>query len=611
VHHNQTTPSRNPRNTQQPHPLKITLLLTLLLTLTLTTHAIANGEVCSMTDVWAGTPLSNGVGDGTGTESDPYLLSTSDHFFSVSDYYANLANKHPKPYEGGVPVSATDCWSAHFKQVEDVDLNSQTWTPIGVYYSHWFQGTVFNAPFGGTFDGSGFEIQSLTVSSSNYDTTVVSMTTFGLFGYADGATFKNMNLVNIDVHGDNTQVGGIAGKAISVSFTDNHVSGTISGTGDVGGIAGAANDSTFINNTNHGTINGNNNVGGIAGSVIATNTGTSTFESNTNNGTINGNNNVGGIAGVADASTVSNNTNNGTINGTGYVGGIAGVAYGSNFTNDTNTGAVTGTTYVGGLVGDLESESKIEFGVNLASIPVTGTSHVGGLVGWLYASQVTMSMSLAPVTATGDTAGGLVGYLVSGSAITDSLAMGTVTVPTSPASSLIGSASNDTQNEIIRSYATGSTSGSTPPSGLYDGDTGTPSITDSYWDTTTTGITDAAPDDPNNGTGLSTTDMQTLTTFQNAGWNIAEPTSPDYDTATWGICNDETYPFLRWAWEDDYISAYLTKFDASLPTTIPTCLTNTPNPETPKSSNANLATLTVTNGTLAPTFTPTTTRHRH
>jgi hypothetical protein len=57
------------------------------------------------------------------------------------------------------------------------------------------------------------------------------------------------------------------------------------------------------------------------------------------------------------------------------------------------------------------------------------------------------------------------------------------------------------------------------------------SVSGSFWDTQTSGQTTSS-----GGTGMTTAEMKTLSTFTSAGWNFVE---------IWGIGENQTYPYLR------------------------------------------------------------------
>ena len=83
---------------------------------------------------------------------------------------------------------------------------------------------------------------------------------------------------------------------------------------------------------------------------------------------------------------------------------------------------------------------------------------------------------------------------------------------------------------VSNCYATGSVSGSSIVGGLVGYDYfGT--VTASFWDIDTSGQAISA-----GGTGKTTVQMQTQSTFTDAGWDFVE---------IWGIGENQTYPYLR------------------------------------------------------------------
>ncbi|MBE8951553.1 MAG: hypothetical protein SR1Q7_00205 [Quinella sp. 1Q7] len=117
----------------------------------------------------------------------------------------------------------------------DIDLNNIDWTPIGNYDNR----------FQGTFDGDGHTIRNLKTSiNEDY---------VGLFGYVDGGIVKNVTLINFDVSGDYSYVGGLVGFNDGGTITGNTVVGTANGTtttfSDVGGLVGRNYGGTVSGNT--------------------------------------------------------------------------------------------------------------------------------------------------------------------------------------------------------------------------------------------------------------------------------------------------------------------------------------------------------------------------
>jgi hypothetical protein len=88
-------------------------------------------------------------------------------------------------------------------------------------------------------------------------------------------------------------------------------------------------------------------------------------------------------------------------------------------------------------------------------------------------------------------------------------------------------------------YSKGTVTGGAGTGGLISGNTST-TVADSFWDTEASGNASS----PGGGTGKTTAQMKTLSTYTDAGWDITEGANPDY---TWGIDPEinDGYPFLQ------------------------------------------------------------------
>ncbi len=322
--------------------------------------------LCSLTATFA-----QFSGSGSGTENDPYLIFYADQLTQVRNFLG----------KSGV----------YFKLMSDIDLTdwieenspNQGWQPIG----------VSSSKFKGIFDGNNYTISNLNIDRP-------STSGVGLFGYADGATFKNIVI-------DET---------------------TINGNGDVGPVCGNASSSTFSNCKVTATINAKGNtVGGIAGSASGT------FTNNkVTNTTINGIDNVGGIVGYTQNSTFTSNDVSATIEGKNSIGGILGYSN-SHCSLDNNIAkcSIVGNDNVGGLNG------QSQFGLSLKKCAFYGTikahSSVGGIIGFSSSATPTSTVnisncySVSDIQATGDNIGGIVGYRD----FNDHVAMGLFTISNS------------------------------------------------------------------------------------------------------------------------------------------------------------------------------------
>jgi flagellin-like protein len=217
-------------------------------------------------------------------------------------------------------------------------------------------------------------------------------------------------------------------------------------------------------------ITGEKKVGGLVGRNYGTvsnsySTGNVTGESY----------DVGGLVGFNyNDGTVSNSHSTGNVTGAGDVGGLVGYNEGGNISNSYSTGNVTGEDEVGGVVGFNEGTVSNSYSTG----NVTGESvDVGGLIGYNYDGTVSNSYSTGNVTGE-EYVGGLIGY-------------------------------ND-DSTVSNSYSTGNVTGEKEVGGLvgdnYVGENINGNISNSYWDTESTGQSSSAvlPD----SNGLTTSQMQ-------------------------------------------------------------------------------------------------------
>jgi len=373
---------------------------------------------------WDGTAAS-GFAGGTGTEADPYQIATAEQL-------AYLAQK----VNGGTTYEGK-----HIKLTADIVLNDTTaenwtetarqWTPIGIHYTE--SPTGNNERFYGTFDGGGYTISGLYVSSSsNY---------MGLFGYTENATLKNVTIANASITGTD-YVGALVGYmsnfydyAYGGSFQMNDcavISSAITGKNRVGGLVGSfsiwseddtVNYSVKNCSVTNSSVSGNNKTGGLIGAAGATAWSYNDkvyikFEScENNNSTVTGtDSNVGGIVGYglstynsSDGSavyiTVTDCTNSGNVSASSdYAGGIAG--YGSTFTDCTNSGNVSASSdYAGGIAGYGSTFTDCTNSANVSA----SDGYAGGIAG----NGTTFTNCTNSGAVSGYKAGGIAAYFFS------------------------------------------------------------------------------------------------------------------------------------------------------------------------------------------------------
>ena len=217
------------------------------------------------------------------------------------------------------------------------------------------------------------------------------------------------------------------------------------------------------------------------------------------------------------------------VTGELYVGGLAGHNHDGSLSNCHSTGSVTGHTHVGGLVG--ESGGTVTSSYSTAS--VSGSYEIGGLIGQ---NHGTVSKSYSTGRVTGDEyVGGLVGWNHEGT-VSNSYSSGRV-----DGVSLVGGLVGHNRGSVSNCYSTGNATGYEYVGGMvgrnYQG-----SVSNSFWDTATSGQATSA-----GGTGKNTTGMKDIATFSGAGWNVIAVALNQTDPAyIWNIVGGVTYPLLSW-----------------------------------------------------------------
>ena len=230
-----------------------------------------------------------------------------------------------------------------------LDINEE-WKPIGIYLnSNTSINDETNIPFEGTFNGMGYIIDGIKITSKEKGK--------GLFGLIKNATIKNLTIgenCNINVGVSYGSITGYANTSSTIEGCFNKTN-VISNSTNIGGIVGTAVDNCMIKNSgNLGNIQANSTVVGIVGGNQAQ------VENCYNIGEIKSEiTNAGGIIGVNNG-IVTNCYNTGNITGTGAnIGGIIGLGTGeSRVENTYSKGNITGSDG-GGIVGFLESGTII------------------------------------------------------------------------------------------------------------------------------------------------------------------------------------------------------------------------------------------------------------
>jgi hypothetical protein len=212
----------------------------------------------------------------------------------------------------------------------------------------------------------------------------------------------------------------------------------------------------------------------------------------------------------------------GSVRGVGYIGGLAGHNWSGRLDNCHAAGSVSGEFFVGGLTGDNTAGSLTAcYAIGL----VSGDDYIGGLVGDNYIGSINTCYATGLVS--GDWyVGGLLGHNWSVGHLDNCYATG----PVSGDQYVGGLLGGNRDGMITNCYSTGNVDGNDYIGGLIGcNDYGT--VTDSFWDVNTSGINISY-----GGTGKTTVEMRTKSTFTEAGWDFVE---------IWNIGENQTYPYLR------------------------------------------------------------------
>jgi hypothetical protein len=343
-------------------------------------------------------------------------------------------------------------------------------------------GTGWDHPFTGVFDGDGYKIYNFSYGPISSDDYVG---IFGMVGNVSGGSgeIKNVGLIDPNVDVSAFMTGGLAGRLVQGVMSECYVEGgSVSGNRTVGGLVGSCG---FISAEITNCYASTSVLGDWpVGGLLGSNDGT--VSDCHARGNVVGNSRTGGlVGGNEEYGSVLNCYATGSVEAPDSTGGLAGRNWGGTISNCYATGNVSGDTDTGGLVGQ--------------------NSGANG-----YTATISNSYAVGDVTGSYDT-GGLVGANVG---FLD-------------------------PGEITNCYSVGGVSGDTHIGGLI-GRNLAGSVVDSFWDVNSSGQGSSE-----GGTPKATSQMQTESTFTNAGWDFAKEAGNGADDY-WTICDGQDYPRLTW-----------------------------------------------------------------
>ena len=350
---------------------------------------------------------------------------------------------------------------------------------------------------GGTITGSGLTTQQMKTTSSFTDFNFTS--TPGASGW-----------VIVDSDGSLNNAKGSTGGTLPILASE--YSTTITNIQQLQLMAMApAEDYTLSNDINGSSTGSNSTVWGSAGFIPVGNTTTpytGTFD---------------GLGHIITDLSINQPT-------ASHVGLFGTTSTGATIKNvGVMDGSVSGNVNIGGLVGYL-NDGTLSNSYFTGNVSGSGNG-VGGLAG-ASTGNISVSCAMGSVDSPGNDVGGLVGNNSTNSSITNCYAANKVSGGSVNVGGLAGGSYQGAS--ITNSYAAGSVSSTgNIVGGLVGGNLG--NVSNSYWNTTTSGQTTSA-----GGTGLTSAQMMMISSFK--GWSIANAGG---STATWRIYEDSSSPLLR------------------------------------------------------------------
>jgi hypothetical protein len=305
------------------------------------------------------------------------------------------------------------------------------------------------------------------------------------------------------------------------SLSNSYSSGSVTGWYSVGGLVGV-NSQTVSNAYSVASVSGRSDVGGLVGSNHGP------VRDSYVTGSVAGERDVGGLVG-SNYDTVRNSYATDSVTGQWNVGGLAGSNHGT-VRASYFTGSTTGNYYVGGLVGANNGTASN----SLSTGSVTGNYYVGGLTG---SNSGTVSSSYSTASVSGSSiVSGLAGINDWDGIVSNSYSTGSVA-----GNYYVGGLVGVNFGAVDYSYSRGNVTGHEYVGGLLAVNWGG-TASNSFWDTETSGQATSA-----SGTGKTTAEMQHITTFLGAAWDICAVAPGAINSAyTWNIVSEQTYPLLSW-----------------------------------------------------------------
>ena len=159
---------------------------------------------------FAVTPPNEFLSGGSGTQDDPWLISTAADLKALADF-VNSGNA--KNYDADCNTNPPGNFHGYyFKQTADIDLQGVEWDPIG------YDGEE-GSYFAGNYDGSNYVIRNAAFDGKDND----SRNCVGIFGWVAFGSVSNLHIENVAFSSSGLArqyVGGLAGVVFDSSITN-------------------------------------------------------------------------------------------------------------------------------------------------------------------------------------------------------------------------------------------------------------------------------------------------------------------------------------------------------------------------------------------------------
>lgn len=156
-------------------------------------------------------PPNEFLSGGSGTQDDPWLISTAADLKALTDYI-NSGNAADCDADADVCGGIGNFHGYYFKQTADIDLQGVEWDPIG------YDGEE-NSYFAGNYDGSNYVIRNAAFDGKDND----SRNCVGIFGWVYQGSVSNLHIENVAFSSsgfESQYVGGLAGVVFDSSITN-------------------------------------------------------------------------------------------------------------------------------------------------------------------------------------------------------------------------------------------------------------------------------------------------------------------------------------------------------------------------------------------------------